>query len=188
MNKDVYTAGDISRICRASRKSVNRWLNNGDLKGYRPTKNSDWRITRKELINFMMNNDIPLDFLKEDKIRILVVDDDTDLTHLFERKFQDAEKYSLEVANSGFSAGVKLEQFKPDLIILDIYLGDIDGRELFKHIKETPEFKGIKVIGMSGNLTEKEKKALLEMGFFTFIQKPFDFDYLLKTVSYIFKF
>ena len=58
MDKDIYGASDIARICRTSRQTVNRWLNRGELQGYRPTRTSDWRITRKELFRFMKANNI----------------------------------------------------------------------------------------------------------------------------------
>jgi len=182
MTKDLFTAGDISRICQSSRKTVNRWLHDGDLKGYRPTKKSDWRITRKELINFMTENNIPLEFLNEDKIKILIVDDEVSFTRYIEREFKDVEKFSLEIANSGFTAGIKVGEFKPDVIVLDIYLGDIDGRELFNHIKENPEMNGAKVIGISGRLNESEIQPLIEQGFYDFLQKPFEIDELKKII------
>ena len=47
--KDVFTTTQVAKICRASRVTVNRWLNNGNLSGYKPTPNSNWGITKNEL-------------------------------------------------------------------------------------------------------------------------------------------
>ena len=79
----------------------------------------------------------------------------------------------IETANSGFKAGVKLTEFKPDIVILDIILDDMDGREFFEHIKEDPELKEIKVLGISGKIDPDEEQLLLDMGFSAFIRKPF---------------
>jgi len=182
MRKDVFTAGEVAKICRASRGTVNRWLNEGELKGYRPTKNADWRVTRKELVKFMKKNGMPLEFLGGDKIKILVVDDEINMTRAIKRTFQNVDQFHIETANSGFSAGTKLESFRPDVVVLDIYLGDMDGREFFKHIREQPELNGTKVIGISGKLREDEIQPLLDQGFDDFLQKPFKMEELKKTI------
>jgi len=187
MRKDVFKAGEISEICRVSRQTVNRWLNIGELQGYRPTKNAVWRITRKELIKFMDNNRIPLDFLKEDKIKILIVDDDVNLVLGILRALREEVKFVFESAYSGFSAGTKLENFKPDIVILDIFLGDMDGREFFTYIRQNPELNNTKVIGISGKLFQEEIKQALEMGFDSFLEKPFDMENLKKEIFQVYE-
>jgi len=182
MKKDVFTADEVAIICRTSRGTVNRWLNSGELKGYRPTKNADWRVTRKELTKFMKENGFPLEFINENKIKILIVDDDENVTTAMVKAFKYEEHFQFEVANSGFSAGAKLESFKPDVVILDIFLGDMDGREFLKYIRKRPEFKGIKVIGISGMLNTDEISPLLDLGFAEFLQKPFGMEELRETI------
>ena len=182
MNKDILTAGEVAKICRTSRQTVNRWLKYGELKGYRPTKKSDWRITRKELLKFMVENNIPLEFINEGKIKILVVDDEVNMVKTIERAFKNEEKFIIETAYSGFSAGIKLEKFKPEVIILDIILGDIDGREFFDYIRNHPEMNGTKIIGISGKLANDEIQPLLDKGFNEFLQKPFDMGELKKRI------
>jgi len=172
--KDVFTTTEVAKICRASRVTVDRWLNSGDLKGYRPTPNSNWRVTKKELVRFMFSNNIPMDLLKTDRVKILIVDDEVVITSFISRKLKKERNFEIDVANSGFKAGVKLTEFKPDIVILDIVLGDMDGREFFEHIKENPELSGTKVIGISGKIDPSEEQSLLEQGFSAFIRKPFN--------------
>jgi len=171
--KDVFTTTEVAKICRASRVTVDRWLNSGDLNGYRPTSNSNWRVTKKELIKFMLSNNIPMDLLKTDRVKILIVDDEIDITSFISRKLKKERNLEIDVANSGFKAGVKLTEFKPDIVILDIVLGDMDGREFFEHIRENPELNRTKVIGISGKINTSEEPSLLEQGFSAFIRKPF---------------
>ena len=66
----------------------------------------------------MKEHDIPMEFLNGEKIKILVIDDEKIVTRSIERIFHTDERFMLETANSGFSAGAKLEKFKPDIIIL----------------------------------------------------------------------
>ena len=174
MAEVFYTTPDIAKICRVSRMTVNRWLKDGYLRGYRPTANANWRITKQELKKFMLSNHIPLDLLKSDnEVKILVVDDNIDLTTSISNYLENERNLKIDVANSGFKAGVKLSEFNPDIIILDIILGDIDGREFFQHIEENDELNGTKVIGISGNIDMKEEQPLIDMGFNAFLRKPF---------------
>ncbi len=182
MVKEVFTAGDVSNICHVSRQTVNRWLNNGELKGFRPTKNAAWRITRNELMLFMKENDFPVEFIKDNKIKVLVVDDEKNMTSAIQRAFISEERFILDIANSGFSAGARLEAFKPDVVVLDIFLGDMDGREFFKYIKNNTNLDTIRVIGISGKIAPSEIKPMLDMGFDDFLQKPFNVEKLKEII------
>ena len=182
MSKDIFSTTEVAKICRVSRMTVNRWLKEGDLKGYKSTPKSNWRVTKKELIKFMFSNNIPMDLLKTDRVRILIVDDEKYITSFISRALEKERNFEIDIANSGFKAGIKLTEFKPDLVILDIILGDIDGREFFKHIKEDPELKEIKVIGISGKIDPLEEQSLLNMGFCAFIRKPFKINKIKDTI------
>ncbi len=183
MIKDVFTIPEIADICRLSRQTVHNWIKKGYLKGFRPAKNAVWKVTRKELVSHMKEHDIPIEFLKDEKIKILIVDDEDYAAELMKELLRDEKGYCIDSAKSGFSAGSKLEIFRPDVVILDIFLGDIDGRELFKHINEHPELNQIKVIGISGKLGNKEIQQLYDLGFKAFLHKPFKKKDLIETIS-----
>ncbi len=187
MKKEIFTAMEVTGILGVSLPTINRWLNSGELKGFRPSKNANWKVTRKELVRYMKEYDIPSEFLKDDKIRILVVDDEEVITSLISKALEKDNNLEIDVANSGFKAGVKLTEFKPDIVILDIILGDMDGREFFKYINEDPELNGIKVIGISGKIIPSEEQSLLDMGFNAFIRKPFKINKLKDTIFELIK-
>jgi len=179
----MFQLRQLERIgCKTSRQTVNRWLNNGTLEGYRPTKTSDWRITRKNLMKFMTENNIPLEFINEGKIKVLIVDDEVNMVKAIIRSLRYYDKFVFEKATSGFSAGAKLESFKPDVVILDIILGDMDGREFFTYLRNNPELSRIKVIGISGKVDKDEVQKMLNGGFHAFLQKPFDMDELKNAI------
>ena len=182
MRKKIFTAMAVAKVLNVSLPTINRWLNSGELKGFRPSKNANWKVTIKELVRYMEEHDIPMEFLNDDKIRILIVDDEVDMTTLISKALEKEINFEIDVANSGFKAGVKLTEFKPDIVILDIIIGDIDGREFFKHIKEVPELSKIKVIGISGKIDLLEEQSLLDMGFNSFIRKPFNMKELKDTI------
>jgi len=180
--KEIYTIPEVAKMFRLSRHAVYKWVKKGYLKAYRPAKNAVWKVTRKELVNYMKEHNIPLEFLKGDKIKILIVDDEVNMTRMIRRGLQDVEQFELEIAHSGFIAGTKLESFKPDVVALDIILGDMDGRDFFQHIRNHPELNGTKVIGISDRLKKDEIQPLLDQGFDDFLQKPFKMEKLIEMI------
>ena len=180
--KDLFSTSEIAKILRVSVPTANRWLNSGELKGFRPSNNANWKVTRKELIRYMKEYDIPMEFLVGDKIKILIVVDEVNVTRTIRRALQGVDQFQLEIAHSAFIVGAKLESFKPDVVVLDIYLGDMDGLEFFQHIRKHPELNGVKIIGISGKLKKSEIKPLLEQGFDDILQKPFNMEKLKETI------
>ncbi len=182
MKKEVFTIPEIAKIFRLSRHTVFHWVKKGYLKAYRPAKSADWKVTRKELVKYMKEHGIPSEYLIGDKIKILVVDDEIDITTFISKALEKERNLEIDVANSGFMAGVKLTEFKPDMVILDIVLGDMDGREFFTQIKKNSELGETKVIGISGKIDPSEEQSLLNQGFSAFIRKPFKIEELKETI------
>ena len=135
----------------------------------------------------MKDHDIPFDFLTEDKKKILIIDDEPALAVFLQKALQEIDSYSVETANSGFSAGLKLAKTVPDVILLDILLGDMDGREFFEHLHQNPEYVHVKVIGMSGNLSWEEIAGILKQGFDEFLEKPINLKKLYDIVRKVLK-
>ena len=88
-----------------------------------------------------------------------------------------------EVARGGFAAGILAEKFRPHVILLDMHLRDIDGREVAKHVKANPDLQLTKLIAMSGKMTDDEFKGLLASGFDGFLRKPFHVRRVIETIE-----
>ncbi len=182
MKKDVYSIPEVAQLLKLSRHTVFQWVKKGYLKAYQPAINAAWKVTRSEVLRYIKEHNIPLEFLNDDKIRILVVDDEVGITTFISKALKKERNFEIEIANSGFKAGVKLTEFKPDIVILDIFLGEMDGREFFKHIKEDPELSEIKVIGISGKIDMSEEQSLMDIGFNAFVRKPFKINKIIDTI------
>jgi two-component system, OmpR family, response regulator RpaA len=180
--KNIYTTGQVAKICHTSVFTVQRWINLGLIKAYRISPTSRRQIPLAELLRFMREKNIPLTFLKADK-SILIVDDDPKIVTMLKREFFNDGWKKVEVALTGFDAGRKIERLKPDVIILDIYLGDMDGREVLNHIRSEPELSNTHVIAISGYFSDEEKKKLIKIGFDDFIAKPFTGREVLEKVK-----
>jgi two-component system, cell cycle response regulator DivK len=76
-----------------------------------------------------------------------------------------------------------LKTTKPDLILMDINMPDMDGYELTSKIKTTPGFERVPILALTANVMRGDKEKSLEAGCDGYIQKPIDFDDLLREVA-----
>jgi two-component system nitrogen regulation response regulator NtrX len=112
--------------------------------------------------------------------QILVVDDEPDIRQLVQEILED-EGYSVQAAQDGASARLLYAQQKPDLVLLDIWMPDIDGISLLKEWSATGELES-QVVIMSGHGTLETAVEATRLGAFDFIQKPLSLAKLLATV------
>lgn len=116
-----------------------------------------------------------------DKKKILVVDDDADLVKMLKLRIE-SEGFEFASAEDGEDMLKLVKTYKPDLIILDIMLPNIDGYTALREMRKDDEFKDIPVI----ILTAKEKKAVGDLFALEkvsgFIEKPFETGDLLKKI------
>ncbi len=113
--------------------------------------------------------------------QILVVDDEPDIRQLVQEILED-EGYSVQVAADGQSARVAWAQLKPDLVLLDIWMPDVDGITLLKEWSVSGELES-QVVIMSGHGTLETAVEATRLGAFDFIQKPLSLAKLLATVK-----
>jgi excisionase family DNA binding protein len=183
-NKDVLTTGEVARICKVAPRTVTKWFDSGQLRGYRIPGSKDRRIPVNQLIRFMRQNNMPLEgMLHFTKTRILIVDDEGEIVEMLRDLLSQQPTYDVQVARNGFEAGLSAERLKPHVILLDINLGDINGRDVCKSVRMNPDLQMTKVIAMSGQLTDDDGKALLTQGFEAFIKKPFTVQQVIQAVE-----
>jgi len=93
--------------------------------------------------------------MTDEKKKILVVEDDIFISDIYQVKFNQ-EGFEVAVAANGLEALKILENFRPDIILLDIIMPQMDGIETLKKIKNDDKWKNIPII-MLTNISEKEK-------------------------------
>lgn len=175
--KNVLTTGEVARICNVTIRTVIKWFDSGELKGFRIPNSRDRRIPRENLIEFMKKHGIPLNQMDVDnRKRILIADDEEGILFVLKRFFEEVGIFDLETASSGLETGMKLTSFRPHLLILDHLLGDTTSREVVRNVKNDPNLNGLKIIIMSGYVDEEEVEQMLKEGIDDFIAKPFYLD------------
>ena len=180
--KTVFTTGEAAKICKVSQQTIIRCFDNGTLKGFRVPGSRFRRIPRDQLFVFMKDNGIPTDALESGKKKLLIVDDDQDLVDLMRDAFERDGRFDIRTANNGFDAGMQVKEFRPDLVVLDVMLPDINGREVCQRVRSDRTMDTVKILCISG-MVESDKIADLRMaGADDFMQKPFTTDRLLERV------
>ncbi len=181
--KDVLTTGEVAKICSVAPRTVSKWFDSGALHGYRIPGSKDRRIPLNQLIRFMKHHGMPLNGLMTGSSRILIVDDEQDIVEVLEKILEDEAKYEVEVAKGGFAAGITADKFRPHVILIDMHLRDIDGREVAKSVKNNPDLQLTKVVAMSGKMSDEEAKGLMAAGFDGFLRKPFHVRQVIEAIE-----
>ncbi len=114
--------------------------------------------------------------------RILLVDDNQNMRVVIKRMLEKAGHKIVE-ANTGEEALRMLEVDKPDLILLDVMMPGDDGWEVCRKIKAKEKLKGIPVAMLTVRATGDDMDMSSESGADAHITKPFDMEYLQRTVE-----
>lgn len=117
-----------------------------------------------------------------DKGTILYVEDNPDNRTLV-RRILLSEDYSLIEATNAYDAFEVLKSTRPDLILMDINMPDMDGYTLTSKIKSMPGFERVPILALTANVMRGDKEKTLEAGCDGYIQKPLDIDQLIREVE-----
>lgn len=178
--KPVYTTGEAAEICKLSQQTIIRCFDNGQLKGFRVPGSKFRRIPHESLGEFMRENNIPLDGLEGDTIRVLIVDDDREIIELFVDALQNDGRFEIATARTGYDAGLRTQQFRPNIVVLDYMLPDINGKALCRSIREDPSLQDMKIIIISGVADPNDVDMLKNAGADDFIRKPFHIESVIE--------
>jgi len=178
--KTVFTTGEAAKICKVSQQTIIRCFDNGQLKGFRVPGSRFRRIPREALYKFMKDNGIPTDALESGKRKILLVDDEPDIVQLINGALDEDGRFEVRTAANGFDAGMMVKEYRPDLIILDVMLPDINGKEVCHRVRADPNLEEVRIICISGMVEEDKIQELKLAGADDFLHKPFDVEVLIE--------
>lgn len=117
---------------------------------------------------------------------ILIVDDNRGIRELMNYGLK--REYRVVEAESGVEALEKLKDGKPDLVITDLMMPEMDGMELLKRLRENPELKNLPVIFLSAKTGIDTQVSALEAGAEVFVTKPFKMELLKAQVKSLLNF
>jgi CheY-like chemotaxis protein len=181
--KDVFTTGDVAKICRVAPRTASKWIDAGHLKGYRLPGSQDRRVPVENLIRFMKERGMPLrgleDFLG---YRVLLVAVDVTVDRDLRASLSRIKDYRFEVASSAFEFGVLAATFRPNAIVVDFSLGRRETMHIVSSLREDDTYATTLIIGLA-NEDEAEPDQLLQYGFNIVFKKPIDIAVVAKRIE-----
>ncbi|MHC4447591.1 MAG: response regulator [Planctomycetota bacterium] len=181
--KDVLTTGEVAKICNVASRTVSKWFDSGQLRGYRIPGSKDRRIPVSSLIKFMKSHGIPMDGLMSGNTRVLIVDDDEEIVATLQKILTDQTNYDVRSATSAFAAGVECERFRPHVMLLDVHLADGDGREIASVLGDSEDLEVTRIIATSDKLTDGQAAQLTHQGFDSTLRKPFSVRQVIDAIE-----
>jgi excisionase family DNA binding protein len=181
--KDILTTGEVAKICNVAPRTVSKWFDSGQLRGYRIPGSKDRRIPLNALVKFMKDHNIPMEGLQSGRTRVLIVDDESEIVEVLEKVLSEQANYEVKTAHGGFAAGLDCEKFRPHVMLLDMHLGDVDGEEVLRQVRSSGDLQLTKVIAMSGKLTDGQAQHLLQKGFDGYLKKPFHVRQVIEVIE-----
>lgn len=179
----TLTTGEIAKICDVNLRTVIRWIERGELKGFRLPGRGNNRVLVEDFVNFLEQHGMPIppEFAPKNNCRVLVLDDEPAITRLISRILRSGG-YEVDVATDGFQGGTKLLQNRPALITLDLSMPGLDGFQVLDFIRSTSEIRNTRVVVVSA-LSNSDLNRALELGADAVLQKPFQHQELTGVVD-----
>jgi len=181
--KDVLTTGEVAKICNVASRTVSKWFDSGQLKGYRISGSKDRRIPMSALVKFMKSHGIPMDGLMSGSLRVLIVDDEEEVVQTLQSILSEQTNFEVRSARSAFTAGIECERFRPHVMLLDIHLPGCEGQIICQAIRESDDLQITKVIATSGKVTDGQAAQLLHQGFDSALRKPFSVRQVIEAIE-----
>lgn len=163
--KDVLTTGDVAKICHVAPRTVSKWFDNGQLKGYRIPGSKDRRIPVSELIRFMKVHNMPTEELSVGTIRILIADSNDRTGSALADVIKDKAGYEVQTARSSFETGAALQKFTPHVLLISLLSEEIDAGSVCQGIRANEDLRTIKIVAIANRLNDSESQALIQKGF-----------------------
>lgn len=181
--KDVLTTGDVARICNVAPRTVSKWFDTGKLRGYRIPGSKDRRIPLDQLVRFMRAHDIPLNGLESGTTRVLIVESDANIGKLLAEGLSRSAGFEAFTANHAFEAGYTAASSKPGVILMDVDVAGLSGRDMLLAIRNLPEMNGTRFVAVSHSSDPGTRERHVQDGFDAVLSRPIDVPTVVRTIE-----
>ena len=181
--KNVLTTGDVAKICHVAPRTVSKWFDNGQLKGYRIPGSKDRRIPVSELIRFMKVHNMPTTGLAVGKLRVLIADSNQATSLALSEALRNKADYDVQIVKSNFETGAVVEKFAPHVLLVSLLADGIDAADVCKGIRSNEDSETIKVVALANHLSDSEADALMKKGFDGYVSYSSDAIDVIKKIE-----
>ena len=171
----LITTGEAAGHCQVSVPALRRWIREGRLHAFR-TPGKHARIEVREFQRFLEEYRLPPYPRTEPSPtpRVLVVEDDSEVRQLLVRILASQPRRPIvETAVDGYDALIKVGIFRPSVVILDVVMPKMDGLEVCRRLRKSPETRDIKILAVTGRT--EAVPDVIAAGADACLTKPFDF-------------
>ncbi len=183
--KDVLTTGQVAQICNVAPRTVTKWFDSGQLKGYRIPGSRDRRIPTSELVRFMKAHDMPIDALNMGSLRVLILDSDASRAEGLAKALRDKRDYEVIVAGNSFDGGLAAQREQPHVILINLMARDIDAGQICSYVRSNEDLSAMRIVALAGQINEAEARALQHKGFDAVMTHTTDLAGLIRTIEQV---
>ena len=182
-SKDYYTPNEVAQLFMVSPVTVRQWAQKGLLNAAL-TAGGHRRFLHQELIRFAVERGLTLNWPGAGQAKILIVEDDDQVAgFLYEFLQCRPGVEAVDIAESGFEAGRKVQSFNPNLVLLDLMMPGMDGFAVCHNLKADPATRGIRVLAMTGYPSAENIERIMDAGAEVCLSKPIDTARLLELLQ-----
>ena len=185
--KKLYTTHEVAKLLGVTPITVIRWIDSGKFKCF-TTVGGHRRIDHDELVNFAQTFNLPWqgeeELAERKEFVVLAVDDEADILEIYKDMLNAVPGIKFISVSNGFTAGAKLVEERPDLVLLDFLMPELDGFEFCQFMRQDPRFKDIPVLAVSALKTEMDMARMRQVGVTDILNKPFSEKDLLNKIDY----
>jgi excisionase family DNA binding protein len=184
--KQSFSTSEVAKYCHVTADTIRKWAEAGRIMVFK-TPGGHRRIRREDLISFLRDNGIPLHpDLSNDSVKVLIVDDDKTIIATINRFLEHSTaNFEVCIATDGFEAGHQIGVFSPKVVFLDIRLPGIDGFEVCRRIKSSPDTADTHVIAMTAFYDDEVAMKVQELGAVMCLEKPIAPDNLRRSLALV---
>ncbi len=183
----LYTTHEVAKLLGVTPITVIRWIESGKFRCY-TTVGGHRRIGHEELVTFARAYNLPWrgddEVEKRKDFVVLTVDDEPDMLELEKDILTSMNDLRLIQVTNGFSAGAKMVEERPDMVLLDFLMPELDGFEFCRFVREDPRFREMPIIAVTGLKTQSEIAKMKDCGVNDILSKPFSAQALMDKVEY----
>jgi len=184
MTRRAFSTSQVANMLGVAKASVVNWINQGQLMAGQ-TPGGHKRVAAEDLLEFVRRQKLPVPLgLSPSKPKVLIVDDDAGIRQLIAAQIETAYLvYEILEAYNGFAAGERIGSARPDVVILDLRMPGLDGYEVCRWIKSTPETMDTGVIAITGYPSPQAEEPIIKCGARICLSKPLNMTVLLQEVD-----
>ena len=173
--KSYLTTKQAADYLNVSTETIRVWTNKGCLNTV-TTLGGHRRFKLEDLEDFALSTQSKqLKASDLQQLKILIIEDDKQFAAFLSECVKSfADNIVTDIAHDGFEAGYKTMSVRPDIVLLDLLMNDINGIKICRNIKSTPEIQHARIISITGHNSKINSQNLLIEGAEAILEKPVD--------------